>query len=261
MILFESQASQKPEDPARHIHGWRIKQSLMIGKRNLIEDLLIVVLVKRRPTAIGALHTQKPGQGTLAFGEFPSMVGNGNAVQGDQQFRGIVAVRVQLVIKFKRPASRFVMRIFDFPVSGFDHLFFQNPCCRFDQGRMVRGQAGIQQGIAGDACIPKRRNTRLEECSIPLVDQKSVDGLESLDDRGMVLGITQMFQSQQRIEHGRLDTAKIPFILLVFHRPLLSFPAGHFAERFPGKFADEPDKPVQINKRILPGKKRLGDAE
>ena len=155
------------------IGGGRIDHRVVISKRNVAEEVLVVVTVKRTPATVTVLHAEQP-LNSAAYGAFHALgIGVLHALERHEHKRGVVDVRIKIVAKFEGPAARFGVFVFHLPIARPEHLLREHPFRRFHQRRMIRRQAGFFQSDHGDAGIPDRRNARLHAHGVALFDFKS----------------------------------------------------------------------------------------
>ena len=157
----------------------RIEHGVVIGERNVPEHHLRCFLYRSLPTAVLALHRENPVQRALGHGVQVPPAGIIDLVQRQQNLRGLVHVRIKLVIEFQRhqrPApgsatftaqSPFVPHSFDsIQSAAFNsrRIGARTPCprqrehrlCRIPYGRHARLQRNVGVGYSA-ACRSVRR--------------------------------------------------------------------------------------------------------
>ena len=115
-----------PESPHQLKHSpgqvrcGRIDQCLQIGERNLVQQVLGVVLVEGGPAAVLTLHTEAPVDPPL-YG-FILAVADLYILDRHHDETGIVYIGVPVVLEFEGPPSRLQVGRLDLPVSRNPHF-------------------------------------------------------------------------------------------------------------------------------------------
>src|SRR5439155_22495463 len=115
VIGREAALRQKAETACADIGARRIKQRAMIGERNMVEVVMRVVGIERRPTAVAALHAEDP------FGrpvDSRLVCGPVKAVERQCHGRGVVKIGVVRIGVLKGPAARSEPGASDRPVAN-----------------------------------------------------------------------------------------------------------------------------------------------
>src|SRR5262245_38586749 len=82
----------------------RIDHRVMVGKRNIAQELTVVVPIECRPSAVAILHAQQPLYASAHGAIQALLVRKFHPLQGHQNERGIVYVRVVVIAKLKGPS-------------------------------------------------------------------------------------------------------------------------------------------------------------
>ena len=99
----------------------------MVGERDVVQVEPIVVGVERAPAAVGALHAEEPAEPALLGG--PRLVGVEpfDLLEGHHDHRGVVEVRIEVVVVLERPAAGLHVRALHLPVAGHEDLARDHP--------------------------------------------------------------------------------------------------------------------------------------
>src|SRR6266481_4289496 len=133
MIGGPAKAAKAFEDARRHVSGGRIDHGVVIGERNVAENLFVVVAVEGAPAAIAILHAKQPlnpaadgGFHALGLREF-------HALQSHEDKGGVVDIGIKIIAEFEDPAAGISVFILDLPVAGAKDLLGQNPIRALDK--------------------------------------------------------------------------------------------------------------------------------
>ena len=163
----------------------------------------------------------------------------GRAAQREHGFRGVVDVRVAVVVELERPAARVQPRAAHLPVTRARYLFVEQPAGRLAQRWVIGWQARVLERDHGQHGVPDRGLAGFQPPHRPVRaafgDREPVQpGQPALDHR-MVDPVTQQVQRDQRVHPGRLDPAPAAVLLLPGDDPV-----GAAAQRRP---AHRPHRP------------------
>ena len=135
----------------------------MIGEGNIVEIVVNVVDVERRPTAVAALQTFDPFDGTFnslvvaVAGSRPAC-----AIHCHNDHRGIIEIRIVRVGILKCPTARPHVRAPGGPVSGnIENLARQQPVETAQSTGTGFVVTDFEQRVASEAGVPYRRNAGL----------------------------------------------------------------------------------------------------
>ena len=114
-ILRMAKLGQEGNAARRDIRGRRIKQRAVIGERDVVQEVMIVVGIEGAPAAIAALHADDPlprpfhrvGMGGVAV-----------AVQQHGDNGRVVDIRIVVIVVLERPAARRRIRLDLGPVAA-----------------------------------------------------------------------------------------------------------------------------------------------
>ncbi len=148
MRTRKTDESQEFQGPPGQIAGAWVEHRLEIGERDFIQDGLVIIDVKGPPAPVVTLHAEQPSQATLQDLAF-FLVWESGFVQGDEHRCRIVIVRIEIVVEFKRPATRLPTAVLDLPVSLAQHLLTHHPLDGSAYMRMGAGQPRVGQGRNG----------------------------------------------------------------------------------------------------------------
>ncbi len=232
----------------------------MVGKGNVLKHHLGVVFIEAGPAAILALHGEDPGDRALAhivLVAFPRVVVD--LVQGQKHLGGIVGVGIKLVVELEIPAAGLRIPHLHRPVALVPHFLRQHPVGSLEQPRIGARNAGLAQRIDRISGIPHRRHAGLhaegwlQEVGNPLVfDAQLLELIHGADGLRVVDRVAQTAQSENGVEHGRINRAQTVAHLQAFQDPLLRFPDGHLAQR-PDMHPLGPVKePVHYQEEVAP---------
>src|SRR5580693_5944040 len=118
MIRAPAKAAKTFEHSRGDIRGGWIEHGVVIGKRNVAEETLVVVAIERGPTAVAILHAEQPLDAAANRRFHTRRIGEFYALQRHQDERGIVHVRIKIVAKLEDPAAGRSVLILNLPVAG-----------------------------------------------------------------------------------------------------------------------------------------------
>ena len=255
-----TQAAQHFHHMGGNIGAGRIQHFPEIGKGQFRQIFAVVILVKGGPTAVFALQGQQPIH-AATDGRLParfllrSQPGLG---QGNDNLSSVIHIRVQVVVELERPAAGLRLGDAHLPIPRSIHLPCQQPAGGAAETRILRGNAGFQQGLLRQAGIPHRGNARLHHTAVFILDGKMVKAVVALFQGGMVGGKAPIPQGQQGINPGWLDAAPRAIRLLMLQHPLHDFPLGPAAEGFQRPLLIDAHQPIQIVKQAGQAEGRVG---
>ncbi len=178
----------------------------MIGERNMVQDVVLVVGVERSPAAVSALHPEHPLD--AAFHGFAASTAV-RAVQTHHHHGCVVDVRIMVVPVLEWPASG--------PDAGnmgrivaddVKHLPVAQPGTRLLHNRLIAAVACLEQAVQGETCIPHRGQAGLAIGLVGPHDQQPVDGPARRDHVRMLRRIAERSKRHQGIRHRREDSAE-----------------------------------------------------
>ena len=217
----------------------RIDHRVVIRKRNRLENLLRVVLVERRPSAVLALHRKHPLHRTLRHFVLIALTRIVHRLQRQQHFTRVIDVRLMIIVEEETPAARIHVLHVVRPVALVPNLFAQQPVRRLHHPRIRLRQSDFAQRRKHLRRIPHRRKTRLHperRCRIIRFAIRSIDAqLLKLVHRAnhlrIVRRVPQRIQRHNRIQHGRINRTQTIAALKVIEHPVLSLFQRHLAQR------------------------------
>src|SRR6267142_954743 len=105
MFRGPAKPAEALDDARGDIGCGRIDHRVVVCKRNVAEELFVVIAVKRAPAAVAVLHAEQPLDST-AYGAFPALgVGILHALERHQHKRGVVDVGIKITAKLEGPRS------------------------------------------------------------------------------------------------------------------------------------------------------------
>ena len=134
----------------------------MIGERQIVEILLVVVGVERAPAAAPALHPLDPFAATSDRFDIARAIVAGGTVHRHHHDRGVVGVGIEIVGILKRPAAGPEPRALVGPIADdIEHLARAQPVegAGGAPDRVVA--ADLEHGVRGERGVPDRRHARL----------------------------------------------------------------------------------------------------
>src|SRR6185437_2552719 len=90
----------------RHVRRGRIDHRVMISKRNLRQQHVIVVAIECTPAAVMVLHAQQPRNPSARRLRVTFWLRMRHVLQSHQHKCRVIHIRIEIVPKFKRPSSR-----------------------------------------------------------------------------------------------------------------------------------------------------------
>ena len=106
MVGGPSELAETFEHPRGDVGGGRIEHRVVVGKRNVIQELEIVLVIEGAPAAVAILHADEPGKPAANRATQRSRIGIGDATERHQDERGVVHIRIEIVLKLECPAAR-----------------------------------------------------------------------------------------------------------------------------------------------------------
>ena len=183
-----------------------------------------------------------------------------HVIQRQQHLRGVVHVRVKLIIELERPAARNHILHALGPIALVPHFLGQQPVHRLQQPRIVLRNSRLAQCVDRLRGVPHRRHARLHpegrrriiQLSIRIVDAQLLELVHRANELRIVLRVSQAGQRNNRIQHGRIDRAKPVGHLEARQQPLLCLLQRHLAQR-PDVNALKPVRnPIHHKKEVPP---------
>src|SRR6185437_9152697 len=113
-----------------HVRRGRIDHRVMISKRNLRQQHMIVVAIKCAPAAVVVLHAEQPSKPPSRRLRVTLRFRMRHVLQSHQHKCRVIHVRIEIVPKFKRPSSRCRILILHLPVAGSKNLMIEQPLRR-----------------------------------------------------------------------------------------------------------------------------------
>ncbi len=98
---------QRFERASGDIGASRIEHGVVIGERNVAQELPIIVDVEGRPAAVLRLHGEKPVERTVLAGLLGFGIGGTRMREAEHHHGGIVDIGIVVVTEFKGPAGGF----------------------------------------------------------------------------------------------------------------------------------------------------------
>src|SRR4029077_6097274 len=117
MFRGPTEPAEAFDDTRGNVGSRRIDHRVVVRERNVAEGLLVVVAVKRGPTAVAVLHAEEPLD-AAADGAFHAPgVWVLYVLERHQHKRGVVHVGIKIIAKLERPAAGFGVFVLDLPVA------------------------------------------------------------------------------------------------------------------------------------------------
>src|ERR1700722_1307479 len=127
MIRAPAKAAKTFEHPRGHVGGRWIELCVVVGKRNVAEETLVVVAIERGPTAVAILHAEQPLDAAADSRFHARRIREFAALRGNQYERSFVHVGIKIIPKLEDPPAGRGVLVFTLPVAGSEDLFRQNP--------------------------------------------------------------------------------------------------------------------------------------
>src|ERR1700722_2951781 len=125
----------KTFDRARSdVGSGRVQHGVVVGKRNVIEKLQIVLVIECAPAAVAILHTDEPGQATTHGVTQTLGIRIVDSAKGHQDECGVVHIGIKIIAEFKSPAAGIGILVLHLPITGAENLIANNPALRINQG-------------------------------------------------------------------------------------------------------------------------------
>ncbi len=219
-----AQGAEQLEDAGGDVGTARVEHGVVVGERELGEDLVVDVDVVGRPAAVAVLHRQEPVDPAPARRGDGGMIGHRRAVQRQDDHGAVVEVGIELVAELEVPAGRLDARAVDGPVAGVSQLPGQQPVHGQTPGRMFGRQRGVGQRDRGDRRVPDRRHAGLQADPVVLGDLEVIELLDRPADLGRLILIAQALQGDDRVDHRREDRPQAVGLLAMLHHPAMGGP-------------------------------------
>ena len=173
-----------------------------------------------------------------------------------QHHRGVVDIRIPLVLMFKDPTTGFDLhRILVIPIPSKTNFLTDQPFRGSDEGRVILGDPGLPEADAGNRGVPDRREAGFD----PYGGLGFVLKILKLSFRPLylwvIIRVTQCLQGYQRIEHGREDGGQTIGSFEPFKHPgFRSFkrPPAKWVQAVLGEPLGESVESIEINEKITP---------
>src|SRR5207247_2520215 len=129
----------------------RVEQGAVVGERNVVEVEAVVVGIERRPAPVLALHAEEPAEPALLRQSHGVPVEPADLLERHQDHRGVVEVRVEVVVVLERPAAGPDVGPLHLPVTRDEDLATDEPLDRTLAER-TRGEAlpDLEAVVHGD---------------------------------------------------------------------------------------------------------------
>ena len=159
-------------------------------------------------------------------------------IQSQQHLRGIIGVRVELVIELEIPAARLRIPYLHRPIALVPHFLGEHPVSRLQQPRIRARNSRLAQRIDRIRGVPHRRHAGLHaEGWLQIIRNPFLLNAQLLklihrpNGLRIIHGVAQAAQRKNRIEHGRINGAQAVTHLQAFQDPLLRFADRDLAQR------------------------------
>jgi hypothetical protein len=177
--------------------------------------------------------------------------------QREDDFGGVVDVRVVVVLELERPAARLQVRAPLHPVSDRAHFLADQPVRGSNHRGVVGRESGIAERDGRERGVPDRRLAGFDAARAVFDDRESVEACECLRDHGVIHRVAEYVERHHRVHPGRLDSAPAPVGFLSPHDPLDGAPVGVLAQSPVGPPLVELERAVELLEAPLPGRDRM----
>jgi len=235
----------------RQIRGTRVDQRAVIGKRNLVQILVIVADVECAPAAVRILHAEQPIDRLVDAFQLVRLVVRAGPQQRHQHHPGIVDIRVFVVFVLESPATRFETRRLIAPVAGNENLMIEQPLDSLRDSRMIGRRTGFRQRVQRQAGVPDRRHAGLDIGLRLTIQHEVFDRLDGADQIRIVALRAEHGQGHRRVGHRRIDGAQTALALGVIAHPVLGALQGPFANEIGDHRLNGLQDPIEQNEAIL----------
>ena len=220
-------------DMRRDVLARRVEHRAEVGERQPVHELSRVVLVEGRPRAVARAHRATPSH---RIGDrFRDAVRLAGLEQRQHHDRGVVDVRVDVVVEFECPPAAPVERHLHLPVTAARDLLGEHPVDRAAERRVLARKTGLAQREHRPRRVPDRGHARLQAPAVPVVDGEAAQPLETTPHDGVVEAHALEVERDQRVHPRGLDAAPAPVGLLALGDPLHETAPRRGAARLHGK--------------------------
>ena len=186
VIGEEAVVAEAFEGSACDIGAGGILDGVMVGEGDVFEELSVMgIAVEGGPSAVVILHGEYPLDAAFGGGEG---VGAADASKGHSDHGGVIDIGVEAVVEFEVPAAGFD-GVFDVggPVAWLSAFFFEEPGGTALHGVVGGIEAGLCEGVGGDACVPDGGEAGLDADLVVLrvVDHEVIEVFVCLLDDGV----------------------------------------------------------------------------
>src|SRR2546426_535337 len=206
-LAVVAERAEELEAASRQVLRRGIEQRAVVGERDVVEVEALVVRIERRPASVLPLHAEEPAEAALLREPRRIGVEPVDLLERHEHHRGVIEVRIEVVVVLERPAARPDVRPFHLPVTRDENLAVDEPLRRAAKRRVRGREAALDQRVDRERGVPHGGRAGLIVELLVRLDRERLDLLDLPEHQRVVVGVAEHAHREDRDRHRRVDPA------------------------------------------------------